>query len=125
MKTLKVLNFKVKREAAKLKGFNLRKKKSAGELYKLTMKLRVPKEVLYQKSKEFFVGEGYLVERERQPTFLLVMGLEGRWRIQIKEKGETTKIELSFESFLSRLNKEQEEKIRKELTNFVAYIQNL
>lgn len=103
----------------------MRKKKSAGELYKLTMKLRVPKELLYQKSREFFIGEGYLVERERQPTFLMVMGLEGKWRMQIKEKGETTKIELSFESFLSRLSKEQEEKIRKELANFVAYIQNL
>jgi len=103
----------------------LRKRNFLKELYKLTMKLQVPREILYQKAKEFFIGKGYLIERERTPTFLLFMGEEGKWRIQLREGRRATKIELTFETFFSRLKKEQEEKIQKDLANFIATIQNL
>ncbi len=95
------------------------------ELYKLTMKLQIPREILYQKTKEFFIGKGYLIEKERTPTFLLFLGEEGKWRIQLREGRRATKIELTFETFFSRLKKKQEEKIQKDLANFIATIQNL
>jgi len=103
----------------------LRKKSPFRELYKLAMKLQVPREILYQKTKEFFMSKGYLIERERSPTFLLFLGGEGRWRIQLRERKEATKIELTFESFLSRLNRDQEEKIQNDLAKYIAFIQNL
>jgi len=103
----------------------LGKRNPLKELYKLTMKLQVPREILYQKTKEFFIGKGYLIEKERTPTFLLFLGEEGKWRIQLREGRRATKIELTFETFFSRLKKKQEEKIQKDLANFIATIQNL
>lgn len=101
------------------------KKSSLRKLYKLTMKLQVPREILYKKIKKFFIGKGYFIEKERDPTFLLFMREEGRWRILLREGKRDTKIELTFESFFPYPKKEQEEKIRKDLANFVALIQNL
>ena len=103
----------------------MEKRNPLKELYKLTMKLQVPREILYQKTKEFFIGKGYLIEKERTPTFLLFLGEEGKWRIQLREGRRATKIELTFETFFSRLKKKQEEKIQKDLANFIATIQNL
>jgi len=103
----------------------LGKRNPLKELYKLTMKLQVPREILYQKTKEYFIGKGYLIEKERTPTFLLFLGEEGKWRIQLREGRRAKKIELTFESFFSRLKKKQEEKIQKDLANFIATIQNL
>jgi len=80
----------------------LEKRNPLKELYKLTMKLQVPREILYQKTKEFFIGKGYLIEKERTPTFLLFLGEEGKWRIQLREGRRATKIELTFETFFSR-----------------------
>ncbi|MEX2703644.1 MAG: hypothetical protein Q6368_011350, partial [Candidatus Baldrarchaeota archaeon] len=92
----------------------MEKRNPLKELYKLTMKLQVPREILYQKTKEFFIGKGYLIEKERTPTFLLFLGEEGKWRIQLREGRRATKIELTFETFFSRLKKKQEEKIQKD-----------
>lgn len=103
----------------------MEKQKSSKELYKLTIRLRISRDILYNKTKEFFEKRKYRVEKERFPTLIVLKGEEGIWEVHFRKEREETRIELSFKPQVPRLRKKQQEKIRGELAGYIAYIESL
>jgi len=103
----------------------LKRQKSSKELYKLAIRLRIPRDILYKETKSFFKEKEYHLERERFPTFMLFKGEEGIWQVRFRKEREETRVELSFIPQVPRLRKKQQEKIRGELAEYITHIESL
>lgn len=103
----------------------MKRHKKSKELYKLAIRLKISRDILYKETKSFFKEKEYQLETERFPTFMLFKREEGIWQVRFRKEREETRVELSFKPQVPRLRKKQQEKIRGELAEYIIHIESL